>query len=129
MAKAARAISRRPGFLPSCREKIAKQNFTGKSCRSFFLTFTIGTRKMKNGRRRVDILKLSIEYDELHEEVDNVLKKILRDNVPEVIICSNDVIAINALRKLKEWEYTIPEEINIVGFDDIPDAERKVFQH
>ena len=74
----------------------------------------------KNGR-----LPVSIEYDELHEEVDNVLKKILRDNVPEVIICSNDVIAINALRKLKEWEYTIPEEINIVGFDDIPDAEKE----
>jgi LacI family transcriptional regulator len=74
----------------------------------------------KNGR-----LPVSIEYDELHEEVDNVLKKILRDNVPEVIICSNDVIAINALRKLKEWEYTIPDEINIVGFDDIPDAEKE----
>ena len=74
----------------------------------------------KNGR-----LPVSIEYDELHEEVDNVLKKILRDNVPEVIICSNDVIAINALRKLKEWEYTIPEEINVVGFDDIPNAERE----
>ena len=73
----------------------------------------------KNGR-----LPVSIEYDELHEEVDNVLKKILRDNVPEVIICSNDVIAINALQKLKEWDYKIPEEINIVGFDDIPDAEK-----
>ncbi len=74
----------------------------------------------KNGR-----LPVSIEYDELHEEVDNVLKKILRDNIPEVIVCSNDVIAINVLRKLEEWGYRIPEEINVVGFDDIPNAERE----
>ncbi|HOQ39327.1 MAG TPA: LacI family DNA-binding transcriptional regulator [Fervidobacterium sp.] len=74
----------------------------------------------KNGK-----LPINMEYDELNEEVDNVLRKILRDHVPEVLICSNDIIAISALKKLKEWGYKIPEQINVVGFDNIPDAEKE----
>jgi len=74
----------------------------------------------KNGK-----LPINMEYDELNEEVDNVLRKILRDHVPEVLICSNDIIAISALKKLKEWGYKIPEQINVAGFDNIPDAEKE----
>ncbi|MDI3495503.1 MAG: LacI family transcriptional regulator [Pseudothermotoga sp.] len=69
------------------------------------------------------LLPICYEYDDLNEEVEPVLRKILRDRKPEVILCSNDIIAIKVLRKLREWKYRIPEEISVVGFDDIPQAE------
>jgi len=69
-------------------------------------------------------LPITYEYDDLHEDVDNVLKKMLRDWVPEAIICSNDVIALRTLSKLRELGYKIPEDISVIGFDDIPAAER-----
>ncbi|MCX7654618.1 MAG: LacI family transcriptional regulator [Fervidobacterium sp.] len=70
-------------------------------------------------------LPITYEYDDLHEDVDNVLRKVLRDWIPEAIICSNDVIAIRTLKKLREWEYKVPEDISVIGFDDIPAAERE----
>ncbi|MGQ9856793.1 MAG: LacI family DNA-binding transcriptional regulator [Fervidobacterium sp.] len=75
--------------------------------------------------QRYGKLPILFEYDDLHDEVDSVLKRVLRDWVPQVIICSNDVIALRVLSKLKEWGYKIPNEISVVGFDDIPDAERE----
>ncbi|MGC9772412.1 transcriptional regulator, LacI family [Fervidobacterium changbaicum] len=70
-------------------------------------------------------LPLVFEYDDLHEEIDSVLRRALRDWVPEVIICSNDPIAIKVLNKLKLWGYRVPEDVSIIGFDDIPAAEKE----
>lgn len=38
---------------------------------------------------------------------------------PEVLICSNDELAILLLKTLQNYGYLIPEDIGIVGFDDI----------
>jgi LacI family transcriptional regulator len=70
-------------------------------------------------------LPITFEYDDLHEEIDSVLRRALRDWVPEVIICSNDPIAIRVLHKLQDWGYDIPGNVSIVGFDDIPAAEKE----
>lgn len=35
------------------------------------------------------------------------------------IICSNDEQAVGALRKLRELGYTVPDDISVVGFDNI----------
>jgi len=70
-------------------------------------------------------LPILFEYDDLHEEIDSVLKRALRDWVPEAIICSNDPIALKVVHKLKEWGYKIPTDISVVGFDDIPAAEKE----
>lgn len=70
-------------------------------------------------------LPITYEYDDLHEDIDYVLKKILRDWLPEAILCSNDVIAIRVLNKLKQLNYKIPDDISVIGFDDIPAAERE----
>lgn len=48
------------------------------------------------------------------------VQKLLERNIPiEAIFCGNDMIAIGAMKKLKEFGYKIPEEIAVMGFDGI----------
>ncbi len=54
-----------------------------------------------------------------------VMKKFLADGkeLPEAIICSNDVMAITACAMLADKGYSVPEDILISGFDGIEDEE------
>ena len=42
-----------------------------------------------------------------------------RDNLPEAVFCANDQMAIGFLRAMKEQQLKAPDDIAIVGFDDI----------
>jgi LacI family transcriptional regulator len=44
------------------------------------------------------------------------------DELPEVLIIVNDLMAIGAILAFQEAGYTVPDDIGIVGFDDIPEA-------
>ncbi len=46
-------------------------------------------------------------------------KKILKDHKVDGIFCGNDLIAMGALKEIKERGLRVPEDIKIVGFDDI----------
>ena len=53
----------------------------------------------------------------------NTTKKLLsQNNIPTAIFTSNDKIAIGAIRAIKEAGLNIPEEISIIGFDDIEEC-------
>lgn len=43
---------------------------------------------------------------------------------PNVLLCMSDVIALAALRVAKTLNISVPDELNVVGFDDIPEAAR-----
>lgn len=50
----------------------------------------------------------------------NGVKKLLTANEDfDSIFCGNDLIAIGAMKELKENGYHIPEDIGVMGFDDI----------
>lgn len=43
-----------------------------------------------------------------------------KPTLPDALFCENDVIAAAAIRALGSYGYHIPEDISIMGFDDIP---------
>ena len=52
-----------------------------------------------------------------------VMEKFLAEGkeLPEAIICSNDVMAMTACKVIKEHGYSVPEDIIVTGFDGIYD--------
>ncbi|MBU3142012.1 LacI family DNA-binding transcriptional regulator [Clostridium sp. CF012] len=49
----------------------------------------------------------------------NATKKLLQKEIPTAIFCGNDNMAIGALQAIQEANLRVPEDISIVGFDDI----------
>ncbi|MBE5827587.1 MAG: LacI family transcriptional regulator [Butyrivibrio sp.] len=43
----------------------------------------------------------------------------LRDRMPEVLVCANDMMAIGAIRHFQENGIRVPDDISVCGFDDI----------
>lgn len=53
----------------------------------------------------------------------NDMKKLLKDKIqdlPTAFIADNDIIAIGAIQALEEYGIKVPEDISIIGFDDMP---------
>jgi LacI family transcriptional regulator len=49
----------------------------------------------------------------------NATKKLLQKELPTAIFCGNDQMAIGAIQAIQEAGLKVPEDISIVGFDDI----------
>ena len=60
----------------------------------------------------------SIEGDFSERSGYEACKELMKESL-DAIICCNDLMAIGAIRAFKEKEVKIPEEIALVGFDDI----------
>jgi LacI family transcriptional regulator len=41
-------------------------------------------------------------------------------NRPTAIICSNDMTAVGVMRRSYELGFAVPQDLSVVGFDDIP---------
>lgn len=41
-------------------------------------------------------------------------------SVPEGLFCVNDIVCFGVMKALKEAGYRIPEDISVIGFDDLP---------
>lgn len=53
----------------------------------------------------------------------NDMKKLLKDRIhdlPTAFIADNDIIAIGAIQALEEYGIKVPDDISIIGFDDMP---------
>jgi DNA-binding LacI/PurR family transcriptional regulator len=54
------------------------------------------------------------------ESIDALLTQFTPDAPPTLIICFNDRMAIGAIKRLQELGYRVPQQVSVVGFDDIP---------
>lgn len=59
-------------------------------------------------------------YKEAYEDVCNILQTSKRDDFPSVFFACSDIVAIGAIRAFKEYGIKIPEQVSIVGFDNLP---------
>jgi len=41
-------------------------------------------------------------------------------DIPDAIVCGNDLIAYGAIDALEERGITVPEQVSVTGFDDLP---------
>jgi LacI family transcriptional regulator len=57
---------------------------------------------------------------ESYEDLDRQLKKADRPELPECFFVDNDTIAIGAMRALHDNGYRIPDDVALIGFDDVP---------
>jgi DNA-binding LacI/PurR family transcriptional regulator len=68
-----------------------------------------------------------IPIEEGNHKVDGGLEAMLRllqrSPRPTAVIASNDLTAIGAMRAIRQWGLRVPEDISVVGFDDIQMAE------
>lgn len=56
-------------------------------------------------------------YNDMNQYLDNHIK------LPTAFFADDDVIALGAMKALQEHGYRIPQDISIVGFDDLPFCE------
>ena len=40
--------------------------------------------------------------------------------LPPALFCTNDIIAFGALKAIREAGYRVPEDVSVIGFDDLP---------
>lgn len=64
------------------------------------------------------VFELTPVLEKAYEEFNLILDR--RPRLPTCFFADNDLIALGCIRALKAHGYKIPEEISVVGFDDIP---------
>ncbi len=71
-----------------------------------------------------DSLKYSILEGCAAEEYSDILQKKLQsfDRMPEVILCSNDFLAMDVTRALQRMGCSVPKDVWLCGFDDSQEA-------
>ena len=102
----------------------------GKGCKNIGFISSINRNKLSRDRKKGYEKALREHGMEVREEniylaaydVETGYKgalKILEDETIDGICCGNDLIAMGAIRAVKEKNMSIPERIKIIGFDDI----------
>jgi LacI family transcriptional regulator len=65
------------------------------------------------------------DTDKIFNDFNSILKAIKQmESLPHVFICGNDWLAIQLIYGLQTLGYSIPKDVNVVGFDNISASER-----
>ncbi len=70
---------------------------------------------------REDWIEFAAGYT-LEAGLDASEKLLARSDRPRAIMCANDLIAIGVLEAARDNKLTVPDDVAIIGFDDIPTA-------
>lgn len=57
-----------------------------------------------------------------NKQIIELVKK--KEHLPEVFVCSNDKAALALMMALQALGYTVPDDVSIVGFDNIDMCEK-----
>lgn len=67
-----------------------------------------------------DILSVESTYDGAYNDMRQLLADGL--DLAECYFCTNDIIAFGFIRALREHGLTIPDDVSIIGFDNLPQS-------
>ena len=77
----------------------------------------------KDAMEKAGLMPRFYECDDTEEGTRRIVDIMLKSyGKPEAIFTSNDTIALWVMKKLKELGLRIPEDVSVIGFDDIVDA-------
>jgi LacI family transcriptional regulator len=78
----------------------------------------------KDAMEKAGLMPRFYECDDTEEGTRKVIDIMLNSyGTPEAIFTSNDSIAFWTIKRLKEHGIRVPEDVSVIGFDDIVDAE------
>lgn len=82
-------------------------------------TKALSDRDIKLNKKFIYCLEPTMEgaYNDMHKILQ------LKPSLPTALFADNDIIAFGAIKALKEHGLRIPEDISIIGFDDMPFCE------
>ena len=97
------------------------------------IAFVTGPLKLKSAKARKDAFEeslreigmrldpeLVVEGDHTMEGGIRALARLVKlPNLPTAIMCSNDLTAIGVMREAYEYGIPIPQELSVIGFDDV----------
>ena len=89
----------------------------GENGNTRYAGFLKGLRK--NGLEEKDAIIITENIFDYREKLEELLKK---DSLPDAIFCHDDAVAIEIMNYFHSKNIRIPEDISIVGFDDIREA-------
>lgn len=80
------------------------------------------TEVFNNNYKNYDLIKTTAIYSDGFGFTSgyNAVQKVLKENEkPEIIFCCSDDLALGVLKGLKDNNISVPEDIQVIGFDDI----------
>ena len=98
-----------------------RSNFRIKGFRSRYYGYQIALRKARLEMDEKYIFSVPPNLNGAYREMLAYLDR--RKDLPTAFFADNDLMALGAMRALQERGYRIPEDISIIGFDDLPFAE------
>jgi LacI family transcriptional regulator len=66
------------------------------------------------------IVTVDPAFDQAAIDMDTYLNK--NKVLPTAFFCMNDIIAYGCIKALREHNYRIPDDISVIGFDDLPSS-------
>lgn len=98
-----------------------KGNFRIKAFRSREVGYRTAMRKKEYFVKPEYVVELSTTLNGAYKDMKDYLQK--KPKLPTAFFADNDMIALGAMKALQEIGYEIPEDISIIGFDDLPFSE------
>lgn len=79
----------------------------------------------RQGVHDVQVIQAGYSYDASYHAMQRLLTQ---SNLPDAIFCANDIMAIGCIDAAREAGLSVPQDLSIVGFDDIPMASWSAYQ-
>ncbi len=93
-------------------------SFRIKGFRSRFVGFQTALKKRKIPYKEEYTVTLGTSLNGAYQDMLQYLRR--GNKLPTAFFADNDMIALGAMKALQEMGYRVPEDVSLVGFDDLP---------